>query len=77
MTRLYASKELVWDHWRLRLGPRGRVLATVVQDSKYPSMYRVLLPDGTLTDMVNFTRARDAAKHNALSALNEGSRNEI
>jgi hypothetical protein len=34
---------------------------TVVPESAYPGMYRVRLQDGTLTDMVNLTRARDAA----------------
>jgi hypothetical protein len=34
----------------------------VVPDSTYPGMYRVRLPDGTLTDIVNLTRARAAAR---------------
>jgi len=34
---------------------------TVAPDSKWPNMYRVRSPNGTLTDMVNLTRARDAA----------------
>jgi hypothetical protein len=33
----------------------------VVRDKAYPAMWRVELPDGTLTDMVNLTRAKDAA----------------
>jgi hypothetical protein len=36
---------------------------TVVADLEWPSMYRVRRPDGTLTDMANLTRARDAAQH--------------
>lgn len=36
--------------------PRG-----IVHDAVYPNMYRVVLPDGSLSDMVNLTRARDAA----------------
>jgi hypothetical protein len=35
---------------------------TVVPDKKSPRMYRVRRPDGSLTDMVNLTRARDAAQ---------------
>jgi hypothetical protein len=35
---------------------------TVVPDPEWPFMYRVRT-DGTLTDMVNLTRARDAAQH--------------
>ena len=34
----------------------------VVPDPEWPGMYRVRLPDGRLTDMVNLTRARDAAQ---------------
>jgi hypothetical protein len=33
---------------------------TVVPDPEWPNMYRVRRPDGSLTDMVNLTRARDA-----------------
>jgi hypothetical protein len=32
---------------------------TVIPDERYPGMYRIRLPDGRLTDMVNLTRARD------------------
>jgi hypothetical protein len=35
---------------------------TVVPDTEWPFMYRVRRPDGSLTDMVNLTRARDAAR---------------
>jgi hypothetical protein len=35
--------------------PRG-----IVPDAKWPGMYRLRRPDGTLSDMVNLTRARDA-----------------
>jgi hypothetical protein len=33
----------------------------VVPDPDLPKMYRAMRPDGSLTDMVNLTRARDAA----------------
>jgi hypothetical protein len=32
----------------------------IVPDVKWPGMYRLRCPDGTLTDMINITRARDA-----------------
>jgi hypothetical protein len=32
----------------------------IVPDAKWPGMYRIRHPDGSLTDMVNLTRARDA-----------------
>jgi hypothetical protein len=35
---------------------------TVVPDPEWTAMYRVRRPDGSLTDMVNLTRARDAAR---------------
>lgn len=34
---------------------------SVVQDPTYPVMWRVKRPDGKLSDMVNLTRAKDAA----------------
>ena len=33
----------------------------VVPDSTYPGMWRVVLPDGSLSDMANLTWAKDAA----------------
>jgi hypothetical protein len=35
---------------------------TVVPSIDWPGMYRVRMPDGSLTDMANLTRARDAAR---------------
>jgi hypothetical protein len=35
---------------------------TVVPDPDWPKVYRVRTPDGRLTDMVDLTRARDAAR---------------
>ena len=68
---VYASKELVWDSRILRLGSkRGRALATVEPDTERPGMFRVLMPDGRLSDMVNLTRAKDAALSLALAVLN-------
>src|SRR5215813_12491338 len=32
----------------------------IVLDAKWPSMYRIRLPDGSLSDMLNLTRAKDA-----------------
>ena len=48
---------------------RKRV-AGVVLDGKYPDMLRVQRPDG-LTDMVNLTRAKDAAMALAVDWLND------
>ena len=35
---------------------------TIVRDPEWPNMWRVRLPSGQLSDMVNFTRAKDAAR---------------
>ena len=32
----------------------------IVPDAKWPGMYRIRRPDGSLSDMVNLTRAKDA-----------------
>jgi len=43
----------------------------IVPDEKYPTvMWRVERPDGTLTDMVNRARAKDAAITIGLKLLN-------
>jgi hypothetical protein len=43
--------------------PTSRALPKgIVPDDTWPGMYRLRLPDGSLSDMVNLTRARDAAK---------------
>ncbi len=49
-----------------RLSHDRRQVGRVVPDSKYPDMWRVKLPGG-LSDMVNLSRARDAARERAPS----------
>jgi hypothetical protein len=66
---LYDRDDLKWDGLKLR-ARTGRLLATVEPDPEWSPMYRVRLPDGHLTDMLNLTRAKDAAKYLALEALN-------
>ena len=39
----------------------GRLLATVKPDKDWPGLWRVHLPKGHVTDMVNLIRAKDAA----------------
>jgi hypothetical protein len=68
----FGSEDLVWDGLKLRLGSvRGWVLATVEPDVEWPSMWRVRWSGG-LTDLVNITRAKDAAISIALTELNAG-----
>jgi hypothetical protein len=65
---MICSSDLTWQGPHLYLG-RKRV-AVVVQDENYTSMWRVVRSNGTLSDMCNFTRARDAAMAMVLSDLN-------
>ena len=46
------------------------MLASIEPDKIWPGMWRVRLPDGHLTDMVNLSRVKDAAASLGLSALN-------
>jgi hypothetical protein len=69
--REYRSRDLKWDDRQLRLNS-GRLLATV--EAKWPKMFRVRLASGYLTDMVNISRARDAAVCLALAELNHAVR---
>ena len=66
---------LTWRHTpdRRLLLCHGRVrnpVVTVEPDSKYSGMYRIRFSDGGYSDMVNLTRAKDAALAFALQALN-------
>ena len=63
----YRRDRLRWEGDSL-LGS-GRVVATVEADAEYPTLWRVRLPDGHLSDMVNRTRAKDAAETLALATL--------
>src|SRR4029077_5139879 len=50
---IFGRDELDWH---------GNVLAQIEPDAVWPSMWRVRTPDGRLTEMVNISRARDAAR---------------
>jgi hypothetical protein len=39
-----------------------RVIASLIRDRDFPHLYRVKLPDGFVSDMVNLTRAKEAAR---------------
>ena len=41
---------------------RPNIPAGIVPDAKWPNMYRLVRPDGTLSNMVNLTRAKDALR---------------
>jgi hypothetical protein len=70
MARKWARTNLKWDGDRLLVN--GRLSGvSVVPDENYPTiMWRASRPNGSLSDMVNRTRAKDAAEVLALSILN-------
>lgn len=65
--RVWAASALTWrGNW---LCEKRRRLIEIVPDAKYPGMWRVRQA-GQLSDMVNKTRAKDAAVGWALQILN-------
>jgi hypothetical protein len=69
---MYGRQDLTWDGRQLRLlSNRGVVLASIEPDLIWPRMWRVRLPDGYLTDMVNLSRGKDTAASLALGVLNQ------
>ena len=67
---MYERHNLIWHGNRLRLFSSRRVLASIEPEQTWPGMWRVRLSNGHLTDMVNLSRAKDAAASLALAALN-------
>jgi hypothetical protein len=47
--------------WRLYLGNSRRHMIAVVPDAEWPGMWRIVRPDGLLSDMTSISRAKDAA----------------
>jgi hypothetical protein len=66
--RIIGSRDQQWKGQELFLG-RKRI-ASVIPDGRYPGMWRVQRSDGSLTDMVNLTSAKEAAMVLALASLN-------
>jgi hypothetical protein len=53
------NRDARWKGRQLFLG--RKLLATVEPDIDRPELWRVHFPNGFVTDMVNLTRAKDAA----------------
>jgi hypothetical protein len=49
---------------------RSKAIVWVIADDKHPSMYRMRLPDGRVSDMANLARIKDAALSHAAATLN-------
>jgi hypothetical protein len=68
--RSYANSDLLWRGSRLALKGRKSLAVEIAPDDTYPGMWRIKTPDGDLSDMVNRTRVRDAARSILLGILN-------
>jgi hypothetical protein len=55
-------RDMAWNGDTLHRKGSSRPLMSIERDSTYPNMWRVRRPNGTLSDMVNRTRAKDAAE---------------
>jgi hypothetical protein len=63
------TNDLQWRGDKLMLGTRNTGVKTI-PESKWPGMFRVEYPPGTISDMVNLSRARDAAVYIVTDRLN-------
>jgi len=65
---------LIWrktEHgFSLHHSSSSEPLVGIERDAEWSGLYRVRLSDGGLSDMINLTRAKDAARLIALKALN-------
>jgi hypothetical protein len=68
MARVIGRDRLNWNHRGLFFGQRR--IMTIEPDTAHASMFRVRRPDGSLSDLVNLSRAKDAASGIALDTLN-------
>jgi hypothetical protein len=75
MSPVFGKRDLTWRRERdgtlvlCRTGTKT-ILARIVADRVYPSMWGVKMPSGKVSDMTNLVRAKDAAMSIALSILN-------
>jgi hypothetical protein len=71
---MHDNSDLIWRGDRLQLKGCGRASRAVeiMPDGIYPGMWRIKMPDGSLSDMLNRTRARDAARSILLGILRRG-----
>ena len=69
---MLGRRDLKWrdDGDGLVLRHGRSVLLHVVPDARWPGMWRIRRHDGRLSDMLNISRAKDAARSIALAELN-------
>jgi hypothetical protein len=68
--RAFSRNALLWRGNDLYLKGRRRPVAGIEPDAQWAGMWRVRRPGGSLSDMVNLSRARDAAVAVGLAVLN-------
>lgn len=69
---MLGRRDLTWCGNSLYRWGSREPIAEVAPDAKWPGMWRFrLLPDGSLSDMVNLSRARDAAAERAINVANK------
>jgi hypothetical protein len=68
MASIISARHLRWKGSKLYF--EGKIVGRVVPDGDWPGMWRVIRQDGSLSDMANLTRARDAAIAQVLRDLN-------
>jgi hypothetical protein len=72
--RMYDRHDFTWrphaSGLALHCVGRAAPVAFVVPDSRYPGIHRVKTRDGRLSNMVNLSRAKDAAPLIAMATLN-------
>jgi hypothetical protein len=56
------SATLVWKGRSICRPGSRRPIVTIEPDGQYPDMWRLRLPSGRVTDMVNLSRAKDEAR---------------
>lgn len=75
MATIIGRNQFTWRKNVLYRYGQDDPVAEVVPDGKWPGMWRLrLLPDGNLSDMVNLSRAKDAAVVRAMGAVNAKNR---
>jgi hypothetical protein len=76
---IFSRVDLNWrrggEVWVVRY--RSRVLLQVVPDLTHSGMWRIRHPDGRLSDLVNLSRAKDAATSLAVGILNADKRRSV
>jgi hypothetical protein len=61
LNRLGAERNRIGEAYGLHYGDAATALVRILPDEQWAGMFRMHWPDGSISDMANLTRARDAA----------------